>query len=76
MYDNTQTGDFGKISASSFLYRLTGCRDLDLKAGQQTHMLSQAGKIFLEMTPIIYLHISKNVAKLVQTQPKIFNYKS
>jgi len=57
---------------------LTGCLDLDLKAGQQTHMLSQAGKIFLEMTPILYTipkWENKNVAKLVQTQPKIFNCK-
>lgn len=44
--------DLGNISASSFLYRLTGCRDLDLNAGQQTHMLSQAGNNFLEITPI------------------------
>lgn len=40
--------DLGKISASSFLYRLTGCRELDLKAGQQTHML---GKSFWRLTP-------------------------
>ena len=44
--------DLGKISASSFLYRLTGCLDLDLNAGQHTHMLPHAGKILLEMKPI------------------------
>lgn len=40
------TGDLGKISASNFLYLLTGCRDRDLKAGQQTHMFPHAGNIF------------------------------
>jgi len=42
----------GKISAKSFLYLLTGLRELGLSAGQQTHMFPQAGKIFLEMKPI------------------------
>ena len=46
------TSDLGNMSASNFLYRLTGCRDLDLKAGQQMQMFPHAGKIFLEMTPI------------------------
>ena len=46
------TRDLGKISARSFLYRLTGCQELNLKAGQQTHMLSHAGKIFVEINPI------------------------
>lgn len=58
----TRTGDLGNISASSFLYRLTGWRDLDLKAGQQTHMFPHAGKIFREMTPISCN--SKNQSKM------------
>ena len=41
-----------KCDSTLFLYRLTGCRELDLEAGQQTHMLSHAEKIFLEINPI------------------------
>lgn len=48
----TLTRVLGKISASNFLYRLTGFRELDLRLGQHTHMLPHAGNIFLEMIPI------------------------
>lgn len=48
----TLTGDLGNISESSFLYRLTGCRDLDLSAGQHTHIFPHAGNNFREINPI------------------------
>lgn len=46
------TADFGKTSASSFLYLFTGCLERDLKEGQQTHIFTHAGNIFLDITPI------------------------
>jgi len=51
---------------------LTGWRDLDLKAGQQTHMFPHAGKIFLEMTPIACnsKHKTKMWPNLEQTKLK------
>ena len=54
------TRDLGKISARSFLYRFTGLRELDLRAGQQTHMLPQAGNIFREITPIFSVNRKSN----------------
>lgn len=42
----------GKIPESNFLYRLTGRRELGRRAGQQTHIFSHAGRIFLDTKPI------------------------
>lgn len=46
------TGVLGNISASSFLYRLTGRRELGRSAGQHTHMLSHDGRGFAGRNPI------------------------
>lgn len=35
----------------SFLYLLTGCLDLALRAGQKTQRLPQTGKTWREITP-------------------------
>jgi hypothetical protein len=46
------TGVLGNISASSFLYRLTGRRELGRSAGQHTHMLSHDGRSFAGRNPM------------------------